>query len=151
MTFSIFTEGPAISVYDGRVRVGRFVAYDVERWVFIPASNWTDLEDKALAFVEQCGGGMFQSGYYPCPDNLLEQATWSTIWQQMPENVWERFEGHAYLRVEPADSGPDAVVRRWRWVVSSAGGMKQSGEERTEKQAMDAADRAAQRYHRRSR
>ncbi len=45
-------------------------------WQYVPADNWQDLAEQALAEVRRLGGAMNLSGLYRCPPELAELGRW---------------------------------------------------------------------------
>jgi hypothetical protein len=75
-----------ISVWNGRTAVSRYERVeDTPNAIYVQeATNWQDLEDDALAEVEDQDGSRTQSGHYLCSVELAERAIFSE-------------EGHAHV------------------------------------------------------
>lgn len=66
-----------ISVYGCRAAVCQRVDLGPNSWTYEPAQNWQELEDEAIAAVEELGWAVTQSGMYACPLELAERAVFA--------------------------------------------------------------------------
>ncbi len=63
-----------ISVWNCRAAVVRWLAAGPHASTFEAAGNWEDLEDAAIAEVEEQGGAINWSGHYRCSAALAARA-----------------------------------------------------------------------------
>jgi hypothetical protein len=66
----------AVSVWDGRAAVARRRDLPDGGCSYELAANWEELEDAAVALVEDQGGALNWSGLYACSAELAERARW---------------------------------------------------------------------------